>query len=120
MGTVQPKGYKGTLLQLLQETHERGCSWAGYRACREEEGAALSPCPWIQCSAAWGHAGMGSSDCFLSNCPEEVPWKAAVREESDTAKQPPLRCIWETASWAEVPLPATSLPAQRWEQPSGG
>lgn len=28
MGTLQPKGYKGTLLQLLQETHERGCSWA--------------------------------------------------------------------------------------------
>lgn len=52
MSTLQPKEYRGTLLQLLQpkpfvfilaavEIQERGCSWAGEGVCREGEGKGL-------------------------------------------------------------------------------
>lgn len=52
MGTLQPKGYRRSLLQLLQpepfafilaavETQERGCGWAGEGVCREEEGKGI-------------------------------------------------------------------------------
>ena len=95
MGTFQPKGDRGMLLQLLQakpfafvlaaaETRERSCGWAGEGVCGEGEGKGLRSAPALAFVCLCLHAGVagtGSSDCGLHSHPNAVGWRAVVQGE---------------------------------------